>query len=494
MTIPAPCLMVQGTMSSAGKSLVATVLCRLLVREGLRVLPFKAQNMSNNSWVTPDGLELGRAQATQAAACGVEPEAVMNPVLLKPEADTGSQVVLLGRPAFRASARDYYRRKPELWSVVTTALDELRARADVVVIEGAGSAAEVNLREGDIVNMRVARYADARVLLVGNIDPGGIFAQLLGTLDLLEPEERKLVRGLVVNQFRGDPALFEPGVRFLEERSGLPVLGVLPWVPRHDLPEEDALRRPGVGDPAALDVAVVRFPRISNGTDFEPLLADPRFRVRYVQRAAEVGRPDLLVLPGTKSTLADLGWLRDRGLDRVTAALAASGTPVLGICGGLQVLGDWLSDPAGAEGGGEAAGLGLLPVGTVFAAGKTTRRVTGRGAAGTWLAGTPVAGYEIHMGQTRGGVAPLVTLEDGTPDGAVAGEGLVAGTYLHGLFEADGVRDALAAWLAGRRGIDALAPGPVWQSLDARIDALADRLAPHLDVPAILGMVGAGRG
>ncbi|MGC8782545.1 MAG: cobyric acid synthase, partial [Anaerolineae bacterium] len=349
-------LMIQGAASSVGKSLLVTGLCRLYARRGLRVAPFKAQNMSNNAGVTPAGGEIGRAQVTQAEACGIPPHVDMNPVLLKPEADSRSQVVVLGKKLDTLPARDYYRRKAGLWEVVTAALARLRAGNDLVIIEGAGSPAELNLKRGDIVNMAVARHAQAPVLLVGDIDKGGIFAQLLGTLWLLEPEERPLVKGLIVNKFRGDPDLFADGVRILEERGGVPVLGVVPWLHDHGIAEEDGAGLLERGDTLPLSlqcsdaspllhIAVIKLPRIANFDDFDPLAVEPGVRVRFVRTPEALGRPDAIILPGTKHTLADLAWLHGVGLADALLDLARRGTALVGICGGYQMLGRIIRDP-----------------------------------------------------------------------------------------------------------------------------------------------------
>jgi adenosylcobyric acid synthase len=453
-------VMIQGTSSSVGKSLLAAALCRIFARRGIRVAPFKAQNMSNNAAVCADGAEIGRAQAVQAAAAGVEPTADMNPILLKPEADARSQVVVMGRPWRSLAAGTYYQHCDELWAVVTAALDRLRAAYELVVVEGAGSPAELNLRAGDIVNMPVARYAQSPVLLAGDIDRGGIFAQLLGTLWLLAPEERALVRGLVVNKFRGDLALFADGVRILEERGGVPVLGVVPFLPNLAIPEEDAVaieyRRPHVARPpspsAAIDIAVVALPRVANFDDFDPLAGE---QVRYVASPQALGRPQAVILPGTKSTMADLAWLRAQGLVEAIRGLAAAGSAVVGICGGYQMLGQTVRDPGHVEAAAdEVPGLGLLPVETVFAGDKATYRAQGRvlGGAG-WLAslaGQAVAGYEIHMGRTAGGSAWLEIVERNgqpvsVPDGTASQDGRVWGCYMHGIFENGTFR---RAWLA----------------------------------------------
>jgi adenosylcobyric acid synthase len=472
-------LMIQGTSSSVGKSLLTAALCRVFARRGLRVAPFKAQNMSNNAAVCADGAEIGRAQAVQAAAAGIEPTADMNPVLLKPEADSRSQVIVLGRHWQTLRASGFYRRKEELWPVVTAALDRLRAAYELVLIEGAGSPAELNLRSLDIVNMAVARYARAPVLLAGDIDRGGIFAQLLGTLWLLEPEERALVRGLIVNKFRGDPALFADGVRILEERGGAPVLGVVPYLPALAVAEEDAvaLDAASSGPGAGIDVAVIRLPHIANFDDFDPLQAESGVTVRYVSSARDFGRPHAVVLPGTKCTVSDLAWLRATGLAEAVCDFAGRGGAVVGICGGYQMLGRVIRDPDGVESSvGEVAGLGLLPVETTFAREKATFQARARVVGGPgWLsvaAGQPVDGYEIHMGRSRGGTSWLeITHRNGEAaavgDGAASADGRVWGCYVHGLFANVGLR---RAWLdsLGRRPVEA---EPAEDSLDRLADA-----------------------
>ncbi|HEY7295469.1 MAG TPA: cobyric acid synthase, partial [Dehalococcoidia bacterium] len=437
-------LMLQGTASSVGKSLLTAALCRILAREGLRVAPFKAQNMSNNSYVTADGRELGRAQAVQAEAAGIEPLAEMNPILLKPEADHRSQVVVLGRPNGVLRGSDFLSRKQELWPVVVDALARLRAAFDVVLIEGAGSPAEINLRAGDIVNMRVARHAAAPVLLVGDIDRGGVFAHLVGTLELLEPEERSLVQGLVINKFRGTAELLRPGIEWLERRSGLPIAGVVPWLDAVGIADEDAVAIEGGRRPAGgmIDVAVVQFPRIANFDDLDPLAAEAGVCVRFITRPEQFGAPDLVVLPGTKSTIADLLWLRESGLAERVRAHAAAGGATIGICGGYQMLGARVLDPRRVESAtGEAEGLGLLPALTVFEPLKATHRVRASVDCDASFfpgrAGAEIGGYEIHMGQSRAGTPALrIRSRSGVPcdepDGAINAAGNVLGTYLHG--------------------------------------------------------------
>jgi adenosylcobyric acid synthase len=484
-------LMIQGTSSSVGKSLLTAALCRSFARRGVRVAPFKAQNMSNNAAVCADGAEIGRAQAVQAAAAGVEPTADMNPVLLKPEADSRCQVVVLGQPWQTLRAAAFYRRKEELWPVVTAALDRLRETYELVLIEGAGSPAELNLRALDIVNMAVARYAGAPVLLAGDIDRGGIFAQLLGTLWLLEPEERALVRGLVVNKFRGDRALFADGVRILEERGGVPVLGVVPYLPALAVAEEDAVAldaaRPGPR--AGTEVAVIRLPHIANFDDFDPLQAEPGVAVRYVSSARDLGAPHAIILPGTKSTVADLAWLRATGLDETIRTFASRGGAVGGVCGGYQMLGRMIRDPEGVESSvAEVAGLGLLPVETTFAREKATYQARARVVGGPgWLgaaAGLSADGYEIHMGRSQGGTPLLeITRRNGeiVEDGAFSANGRVWGCYLHGLFDNAGLR---RAWL------DSLGRGPAEAArADDSLDRLADAVEAALDMARLESII-----
>jgi adenosylcobyric acid synthase len=507
--MPAKVLMVQGTSSSVGKSLLTAALCRVFARRGVRVAPFKAQNMSNNAAVCPDGAEIGRAQAVQAVAAGIEPTADMNPVLLKPEGSSRSQVVVLGRLWRTLQAGSYYRRKEELWPIVTAALDRLRSAYELVVMEGAGSPAELNLRSTDMVNMAVARHARAPVLLVGDIDRGGIFAQLLGTLWLLAPEERELVRGLVVNKFRGDATLFADGIRILEERGGLPVLGVIPYLPALAVPEEDAVALEGAVPPApaAIDIAVIRLPHIANFDDFDPLRAEADVSLRYVQSPAALGRPHAVILPGTKSTSADLAWLRTEGFAEAICALVAQGTSIVGICGGYQMLGRVVRDPAHIEPHSEEApGLGLLPVETTFEKAKATFQVRARVLGGPgWLgaaAGQEVEGYEIHVGRTNGGRPWLeVNRRNGTAavltDGAVSEDGRVWGCYLHGLFASSALRRHWLASLAVRSK-EKECPKAGGQSggdlLHAALDRLADAVEASLDVDRLAAILEESKG
>jgi adenosylcobyric acid synthase len=494
-------LMVVGTTSSAGKSLLVTALCRIYARRGIRVAPFKAQNMSNNAAVCADGSEIGRAQAVQAAAAGIEPTVQMNPLLLKPEAESRSQIVLLGRPFTTEPARSYFERKQTLWETVTASLDSLREQYELVVIEGAGSPVELNLKSRDIVNMAVARYAQAPVLLVGDIDRGCVFAQLLGTLWLLEPEGRELVKGLVVNKFRGDMSLFSDGVQILEARGGVPVLGVVPYIRDLGIPEEDAVAldeplfdRTGDGD---TDIAVIRLPLISNFDDFDPLAAEHSVHVRYVSSPRELGRPDAVILPGTKSTIADLAWLRERGLAQQIVQLARGNTPVVGICGGYQMLGRTIRDPENVESPvDEVPGLDLLSIHTTFEGEKATHRAEAvvLDAPG-WLStlhGTVIQGYEIHMGRTDTPRPWLeITQRSGQQvsvrDGATSSDGRMWGCYLHGLFENEHLR---RAWLSSLGWQPSEGQLPLLERYEAAFERLADVVEDALDMEKLDEILG----
>ncbi|MCZ2110040.1 MAG: cobyric acid synthase [Dehalococcoidia bacterium] len=502
MPTRAAVLMVQGTASSAGKSFLVAGLCRLLVQEGYRVAPFKSQNMSNNAAVTIEGDEIGRAQAVQAHAARVLPHVDMNPVLLKPEANHRSQVIVMGRPYATLNAAAYQEAKLRIWGDVTAALERLRAAYDVVVIEGAGSPAEINLKARDISNMRVALHAEAPVLLVGDIDRGGVFAHLYGTYHLLEPAEQALVKGFIINKLRGDPSLLEPGLVDIERLTTVPVLGVVPWVNDPQLPEEDSValdrRRDGGGPFAGVDVAIVRFPRIANFDDFDALEAEADVRVRYVTRADALGEPDLVILPGTKATRDDLAWMRAQGLDAALAAARNRGAFVVGVCGGYQVLGERIDDPAGFEGEpGGTEGLGWLPLRTRFGEGKVTRQsaMTVDAARGLLehAGGIQVEGYEIHAGETQMRPdAVAARLDDGTPIGAVDASGQVFGCYLHGLFASDAFRQAVLRHVATARG-KRYEP-TVQLGADAAFDRLADVLRSSLNLPAIFGLIEGQRG
>jgi adenosylcobyric acid synthase len=487
-------LLVAGTTSDAGKSVVTAGICRWLTRQGLRVAPFKAQNMSLNSAVVPDRAggwaEIGRAQAMQAAAAGVEAEAAMNPVLLKPGGAGTSQVVLLGRPVGEAGALDYRELKPRLLEAVLASLADLAGRHDAVVCEGAGSPAEINLRDGDIVNMGLARAAGLPVVVVGDIDRGGVFAAMYGTLALLEAADQAHLAGWVVNKFRGDERLLRPGLDMLASRTGRPVLGVLPWVPGLWLDAEDSLDlaglaldgvRPSSGEALGepLTVAVAALPRLSNVTDLDALAVEPCVDVRLVSRPADLEAADLAVLPGTRSTVADLAWLRARGLDAALHRRAAAGRPVLGICGGYQMLATEITDDVESRAG-TVPGLGLLPARVRFASEKTLGQPRGE----AW--GEPVEGYEIHHG--------LVEVTGGEPflDGCASGA--VRGTSWHGVFENDGFRRAFLDVVAAEAGRSFVPSGDVRFAdvRQSRLDVLGDLVADHLDPSALLRLIDGG--
>ena len=486
----ARCIMVQGTMSGAGKSLLVTALCRIFRQDGWRVAPFKSQNMALNSYITRDGLEMGRAQVAQAEAAGKEPDVRMNPILLKPSSDTGSQLIVNGEVRGQYDAARYFRMRESLVPDILAAYNSLAAENDILVIEGAGSPAEINLK-GDIVNMGLARLVDAPVLLAGDIDRGGVFAQLYGTVALLEPEDRARVKGLLINKFRGDVNLLTPGLEQLRQLTGVPVLGVVPYT-RADIDDEDSLapRLEETRTHRPLDVAVIRLPHISNFTDFSPLESHPALGVRYVEQASGLGTPDLIVLPGTKSTMADLGWMRQNGLEAAVRKLAATGTPVLGVCGGYQMLGQTLRDPEGVEQAGEMRGMGLLPCETEFTSSKVRTRTTAKVMADPF-AGASIQGYEIHMGRTkRMAGQPLCLLENGQEEGAAQGN--VFGTYLHGLFDEGSLTEALAAWLLARKGIarENFRPQSHWDYQQSQYDLLADAVRAGLDLDAVYRAMG----
>ena len=479
-------IMVQGTMSGAGKSLLVTGLCRAFARRGYRVAPFKSQNMALNSFVTTDGLEIGRAQAVQAEAAGIPCDVRMNPILLKPSSDTGSQLIVMGEVRGQYDAKEYFRMKRDLIPVILSAYNSLAAESDIIVIEGAGSPAEINLREDDIVNMGLAELINAPVLLAGDIDRGGVFAQLYGTVALLQPEERKRVAGMIINKFRGDVELLKPGLRQIEELTGLPVLGVVPWL-GVDIDDEDSLSprlEKKTQDGKVLDAAVIRLPHISNFTDFSPLEEHPAMGLRYVDRVDVLGEPDIVILPGTKNTMADLRWLWKKGLASQIKELSESHIPVLGICGGFQMLGRRLSDPDGVETGGSENGLDLLACETVFSGEKTRTRKMAVCKKGPFQ-GVKLEGYEIHMGKTTGREEPFCVFPGGESDGAMREN--VFGTYLHGLFDSGELTEALVQWLANRKGI--LVPKRAARNRvsfrNQQYDKLADALEENLDMDSI---------
>jgi adenosylcobyric acid synthase len=476
--------MVLGTTSDAGKTVVTTGLCRVLARRGVRVAPFKAQNMSNNSMVTADGAEIGRAQWIQAVAAQADPEAAMNPVLLKPGSDRRSHVVVMGAPAGHLDASEYAGARAPLAAAAYEAFDDLARRYDVVICEGAGSPAEVNLRAHDYVNLGLARHARIPALLVGDIDRGGVFAAMHGTLALLEEADQALIAGLVINKFRGDAGLLQPGLDVVEEVTGRPVLGVLPWLPQLWLDSEDSLAirdRPAPVEPAGsrLRVAVVRFPRISNFTDIDALSLEPGLEVTFAADPRSLASADVVVLPGTRATIADLAWLRGQGLAEAVRSHAERGGVVLGICGGFQMLGREIVDLDGVEGpaGTRMAGLGLLEAVTTFGPEKVLGTPVGS------VLGEPVSGYEIHHGRVRIGAG------DDFPGGTRSGA--TFGTMWHGCLEGDAFRSAWLRLVSGLAGRSGLQTGTVSfaAAREQRIDAIADALEDHLDVDAVLRLV-----
>lgn len=499
--MPAKTLMIQGTASHVGKSVLTAALCRLFLRRGRRVAPFKAQNMSNNSFVTPDGREIGRAQAVQAAACRLDPRSDFNPVLIKPETERRAQLVVNGRPVGSLAARDFGLVRRNCAEAVRTAFGRLAAEFDLVILEGAGSPAEINLRDCDIVNMWMAREAAAPVLLAGDIERGGVFAALVGTLTLLTPEERRHVKGLVINKFRGEPALLDPGVRAVEAQTGVPCLGVLPHWGDLRVPQEDSLGwedlAPGVSRdarPDLLTIGVADLPSISNFTDLEPLGREPDVRLLRLRAATEEPL-DALVVPGTKVTVEGLRFMRTSGLDRTARRVAEAGGLVVGLCGGYQILGRLIRDPLGVESAErEAEGLGLLDVATSFARKKVLVQAVGRHRD----SGCRVRGYQVHCGRTRvgPGIVPLLDLEkpDGSlrwAEGALSPDGRVWGTYLHGLFDEPEFRRAFLNRLRAVRGWAPLPPSPD-STLDGDLDRLADFVERHLDMEAVERIVEAG--
>ena len=497
-------IMIQGTMSNAGKSLLAAGLCRIFHQDGYRVAPFKSQNMALNSFITSEGLEMGRAQVMQAEAAGIEPSVLMNPILLKPTNDVGSQVIVNGEVIGTMSARDYFRYKKKLVPDIMKAFDMLAEQNDIIVIEGAGSPAEINLKTEDIVNMGMAKMAKAPVLLVGDIDRGGVFAQLYGTVELLEEDEKDMVKGLIINKFRGDKTILDPGVAMLEEKCKIPVVGVAPYLDIQ-VEDEDSLterfdRHQEIG---VIDMAVIRVPRISNFTDFNPLESIPGVSLRYVKHPSELGNPDVIFLPGTKNTMEDLHWLRESGMETLILKAASRGTFIFGICGGYQMLGETLSDPYGVEAGGSMRGMGLLPVDTVFAEKKTRTQVTGRflelDKEFASLKNVEFTGYEIHMGESTwkdGGHASTFTRD--TVTGSEKTEGTfyhnVCGTYVHGIFDREEVALGLVRTVGEKKGIYVSdMEGVDFAAFkETQYDILAAELRKHLDMKKIYEILDEG--
>ncbi|MFC2033861.1 cobyric acid synthase [Chloroflexota bacterium] len=490
-------LMIQGTASSVGKSIVVTALCRIFHQDGYKVAPFKAQNMALNSFVTREGGEIGRSQVVQAEAAGIEPSVDMNPVLLKPQADATSQVIVLGKATKTMEASQYYKYTPYLKDIVMKSLNQLRSENDIVIIEGAGSPAEINLKEREIVNMWVARTTDTPVFLVGDIDRGGVFASIVGTLELVNKEERDLIKGIIINKFRGNLNLLKPGLKFLEDKTGKPVLGVLPYYRDIIIAQEDSVyldERSISSDINGVDVAVIRLPRISNYDDFDPLETND-CTVRYITKEAELGNPDLIILPGTKSTIADLVYLRKKGLAKAIIRLAQAGTPIIGICGGYQMLGKIINDPDKVESKeGTVPGLGLLDIETIFEPAKKTSQITAKVANYSGLLSgqtdVEITGYEIHMGQTKNQKCPpafkIIETPEGKADyidGAVSTSQLIFGSYIHGLFHNTKFTDTLLNQLRKHHGIPSSTTASV--NKDAQYDKLADVARQSLNIPQI---------
>jgi len=496
---------VLGTASDVGKSVIAAGLCRLLHRTGVRVAPFKAQNMSLNSFVTLEGGEMGRAQALQAEACGILPHVDMNPILLKPESDQRSQVIVQGTVWDRCDARHYFEQKKELSRVVTDSYERLARAYEVIVIEGAGSAAEMNLRDRDLVNWPVVELADAAVVLVADIDRGGVFAQVIGTIDLLAPEDRRRLVGIVVNKFRGDVSLFTDGVAFLEARTGVPVLGVLPFLRDLELDQEDSVEkdryRRAPFTAQTVNIAVTLLPRMSNFTDCNALVAEPDVALRYAASPTDVAGADVVVLPGSKNTMADLAYLRRAGFDEALAEHVRRGGELVGICGGYQMLGRKIADPCGVEAGGETRGLGVLDVVTELLPHKRMAQVKARPLCWDVLLGTTapmVHGYEIHMGQTRrGAVRPCFRMVAGdveeAEDGACSADGLIWGTYIHGVFDRPEFRRLWLNRLRRRKGLlplDDAVSEAVSARLRSALDRWTDHLATHVNSARIVAALG----
>lgn len=515
----AKAIMIQGTMSNAGKSLITAGLCRMFAQDGYRVAPFKSQNMALNSYITEEGLEMGRAQAVQAEAAGIKPTADMNPVLLKPTTDIGSQVIVNGVHQGNMSAREYFAYKKQLVPSIMEAYRRLEAEYDIIVIEGAGSPAEINLKREDIVNMGMARMADAPVLLVGDIDRGGVFAQLYGTVMLLEEEEKSRIKGMMINKFRGDKTILDPGTHMIEKLCHIPVVGVIPYM-QVEIEDEDSLSgtlehtyRAGGG---LLDIVVIRLPRISNFTDFQVMSEIPQVSLRYVARLEELGNPDMVILPGTKNTIDDLLWMRRQGIEAAVMKLAAREVPILGICGGYQMLGHSLKDLHHLEGnaGHETVrGMELLPVTTVYEEEKTKTRVTGAfgeisGILKDW-SGQEIEGYEIHMGRTEwlepllydGEASPLSFLiEQQSGSKQVKADGVaygnIYGTYIHGILDHPGIAKTMVQALLNKKGyhMEQVADFDYNRYKQQQFDQLADQLRQNLDMDQIRTMMGLDNG
>lgn len=498
-------IMIQGTMSNAGKSLLAAGLCRIFMQDGYKTAPFKSQNMALNSFITKEGLEMGRAQVMQAEAAKIEPRAVMNPILLKPTNDTGSQVIVNGEVYGTMSAKEYYKKKKKFIPAVLDAYHTLEEEFDMIVLEGAGSPAEINLKENDIVNMGMAKMAKSPVLIAGDIDRGGVFAQLLGTIALLEPDEQKYVKGLIINKFRGDQSILQPGIDMLEEKGKVPVMGVVPYL-YLDIDDEDSLteRFQKKNSSGAVDIAVLRLPRISNFTDFNAFECMEEVSLRYVSTPAQLGNPDIILLPGTKNTIEDLLWMRQNGLEAKVLQQAADGKIVFGICGGYQMLGETICDPDGMEHKGTIRGMDLLPVHTTFLQSKRRTRVNGmfgkiEGKLKE-LSGLSFEGYEIHMGETEisGNGKSMATIENMIEGKQQSADGAqkenVYGTYVHGIFDSEQVVKTMVAAVLKEKGLDCSKVNSfsLTDYKEKQYDALAKAVRVALDMEKIYDIVNKG--
>ena len=498
-------IMIQGTMSNAGKSLVTAGLCRVFKQDGYKVAPFKSQNMALHSFITKEGFEMGRAQVMQAEACGIEPSVNMNPILLKPTNDVGSQVIVNGEVLGNMSARDYYKKKTELIPHIMEAYNNLAKEYDIIVMEGAGSPAEINLKENDIVNMGMAKLVNSPVLLVGDIDRGGVFASIAGTLMLLEEDERKMIKGTIINKFRGDVNILKPGLDMIEEITKTPVVGVVPYM-ELDIDDEDSLseRFNNKGTVDLIDIAVIRLPRISNFTDFNTFEYIPGVSLRYVKSVRELKDPDMIILPGTKNTMEDLKWLRESGLETQILKQAAKGKVIFGICGGYQMLGMELSDPFNVESGGTMAGMGLLPTKTVFEKEKVRTRVSGNfnevSGILAELSYVEFEGYEIHMGQTTYDFneEELTTIDNVNGEDIIKNDGLykdnVYGSYIHGIFDKEEVSKAIVESLCIHKGIDysSISTVDIEKYKEEQYDKLAEGIRNSLDMKAIYKILESG--
>lgn len=498
-------IMIQGTMSNAGKSLVTAGLCRVFKQDGYKVAPFKSQNMALNSFITKEGLEMGRAQVMQAEACGIEPSVNMNPILLKPTNDVGSQVIVNGEVLGNMSARDYYKKKTELIPHIMEAYNNLAKEYDIIVMEGAGSPAEINLKENDIVNMGMAKLVNSPVLLVGDIDRGGVFASIAGTLMLLDEDERKMIKGTIINKFRGDVNILKPGLDMIEEITKTPVVGVVPYM-ELDIDDEDSLseRFNSNGTVDLIDIAVIKLPRISNFTDFNIFEYIPGVSLRYVKSVRELKDPDMIILPGTKNTMEDLKWLRESGLEAQILKQAAKGKVIFGICGGYQMLGMELSDPFNVESGGNMAGMGLLPTKTVFEKEKVRTRVSGNfnevSGILAELSYVEFEGYEIHMGETTYDFneEELTTIDNVNGEDIIKNDGLykdnVYGSYIHGIFDKEEVSKAIVESLCIHKGIDysSISTVDIEKYKEEQYDKLAEGIRNSLDMKAIYKILKSG--